>query len=506
LGFALVAGFGVVVARAVEGAFAGTFFGVGLVVGAVEEGFEAGAAEADGFGAADFAFGDGHAEEFAGDLGEVELFLQVGEDFDGGVEDGLGADFLDQLFVFFGVNFGGVGDFAVDELGLDGGLEALQATEFVGVDQGDGFAFLAGAAGAADAVDVALLVEGHVVVEDVGDAGDVEAAGGDVGGDEHFEAAFLEGADGVLALVLFDVAVEGFGGAATGEEGVAEFVGFPLGAAEEDGFFRFLGINDADNGVEAFLLVDHVEGLFDVGVGGVVLDEVDGDGGFENVVGEFADWGGHGGGEEEGLAFLGEVGEDFLDVFEEAHVEHFVGFIKDDHGRGKVAEALGFEEVEQAAGGGDDDVGAAVDEFDLAGGGLAAVDGDGADFGEAAEAEEFVGDLAGEFAGGGDDENFDGVVVFEHGHGGQAEGGGLAGAGAGLGDEVFAGEDDGDGGGLDGGGGFVAGGDGAGEDLRGEVEVGEGLLGEGGFGFHGGGGVGGGGGFHRRSPVRRRDN
>ena len=192
-------------------------------------------------------------------------------------------------------------------------------------------------------------------------------------------------------------------------------------------------------------------------------------GGFEDVLGEFADGRGHGGGEEESLPRVGvargKMGEDFLDVFEEAHVEHFVGFVEDDDGRGEIAEAFGFEEVEQAAGGGDDDVGAAVDEFELAGGGLAAVDGDGADLGEASEFEEFVGDLAGEFAGGGDDEDFDGVVVFEEGHGGEAEGGGFAGAGAGLGDEVLAGEDEGDGGGLDGCGGDVAGGQNAGEDL-----------------------------------------
>ncbi len=55
-------------------------------------------------------------------------------------------------------------------------------------------------------------------------------------------------------------------------------------------------------------------------------------------------------------------------------------------------------------------------------------------------------------------------------HGGESEGGGFSGAGAGLCDEVFSGEDDGDGGGLDGGWGFVTGGDDAGLDGVAEAE------------------------------------
>ena len=58
--------------------------------------------------------------------------------------------------------------------------------------QGDRDAGLAGAAGAADAVDIIVRMPGHVVVEDVADALDVEAAGGDVGGDEDVDLVILE--------------------------------------------------------------------------------------------------------------------------------------------------------------------------------------------------------------------------------------------------------------------------------------------------------------------------
>ena len=51
-----------------------------------------------------------------------------------------------------------------------------------------------GAPRAADAVDVDLLVLGALVVDDVGDVVDVDAAGGDVGGDEDVDLAVTEGA------------------------------------------------------------------------------------------------------------------------------------------------------------------------------------------------------------------------------------------------------------------------------------------------------------------------
>src|SRR6185295_12569452 len=69
----------------------------------------------------------------------------------------------------------------------------------------------AGAAGAADAVDVALGLVGDVQVDDVGDAVDVDAAGGDVGGHQDADAAVLEALEGLLAGALGLVAVDGGG-------------------------------------------------------------------------------------------------------------------------------------------------------------------------------------------------------------------------------------------------------------------------------------------------------
>ena len=74
----------------------------------------------------------------------------------------------------------------------------------------------------------------HVVVDDVAHVGDVQPARGDVGGDEHFEAAVAEAAQGLLALALGAVRVEDRHGVIVPLQHVRDPVGAMLGAAEDD--------------------------------------------------------------------------------------------------------------------------------------------------------------------------------------------------------------------------------------------------------------------------------
>src|SRR3954453_5748078 len=62
----------------------------------------------------------------------------------------------------------------------------------VGEDEGDAHPGAAGAAGAPDAVGIAVIVGGRIEVDDVGDAFDVDAAGRHVGGHERVDPARLE--------------------------------------------------------------------------------------------------------------------------------------------------------------------------------------------------------------------------------------------------------------------------------------------------------------------------
>ena len=100
-------------------------------------------------------------------------------------------------------------ELAAMEVLADDPLEAAQFGVVLARDEGDGGAGGERAARAADAVDVVLERVGEVEVHHVRDAVDVDAAGGDVGGDKDADLAVLEGLQGALALALRAVGVDG---------------------------------------------------------------------------------------------------------------------------------------------------------------------------------------------------------------------------------------------------------------------------------------------------------
>src|SRR5690606_24917175 len=116
------------------------------------------------------------------------------------------------------------------ELLAGGALDHLDQAALARRDEADGVARTPGAAGAADAVDVGLGIRRDVVVDDVRHALDVEAAGGDVGGDEDVELSRLQLVDRLLALGLGDVAVDGGGRVAAGTQLLGDLLGDAAGA------------------------------------------------------------------------------------------------------------------------------------------------------------------------------------------------------------------------------------------------------------------------------------
>ncbi len=95
--------------------------------------------------------------------------------------------------------FGGVGgafgnalqlhlrDFAADQL-----RDLGQELTIFARGQRECAAFIAGTASTADAMDVGVGVVGHVEIEDVGQAADVDTARGDIGADQQAEFVVLE--------------------------------------------------------------------------------------------------------------------------------------------------------------------------------------------------------------------------------------------------------------------------------------------------------------------------
>src|SRR5690606_12662682 len=110
------------------------------------------------------------------------------------------------------VRRGGVRLRRVRELQVERLVDQLPARDIVPVDQRDRDALGARAAGAAEAVEVGLLVLRRLVVDDVGHTLDVDTARGDVGADQDVDLAVAEGAQRLLAGALAEVAVDRAGG------------------------------------------------------------------------------------------------------------------------------------------------------------------------------------------------------------------------------------------------------------------------------------------------------
>ena len=306
---------------------------------------------------------------------------------------------------------------------------------------------------------VGFGVVGHVVVDDMADARHVEAARGDVGGDHDVDGAGLEAFDHLLAQALGQVAVERRDGITARLQLVGKFDGGGLGAHEDQcGVEVVLDFEDARQRFELLPGVGLAVGLAggnDGRGGGADLDFLR----LAQVLARHAaDHIRHGGREQRGLARRRRVFEDPLDVVDEAHAQHFVGFVQHQHRQVVEHQALALEVVHDAAGGADDDVGTARKSAQLHHHALSAVDRQDVEAGQVVGVLlQRLGDLDRQFARRRQDQGLrHGALEVDLLQQRQGEGGGFAGAGLGFAEQVVAGQQDRDAGGLDRRGGFVA--------------------------------------------------
>ena len=176
----------------------------------------------------------------------------------------------------------------------------------------------------------------------------------------------------------------------------------------------------------------------------------------QHRVGELGDVLRHGGREEQRLPLDRQLGDDFADVVDEAHVEHAVGFVEHEELDLVELQPVALDEIEQATGGGHHDFDALHHRADLTTHRHAADRQCRTQADVAAIGVEAVEDLARQFAGRREHQHAAGLglradAVFQNAvQDREREGCGLAGAGLGDADDVTAGHCERDGLGLDG--------------------------------------------------------
>ena len=342
-------------------------------------------------------------------------------------------------------------------------FDVAQQAAFFTIAERDCNAFGAGARGAADAMDVSLGHVRQVEVDDVANAVDVDTAGGDVGGDQDAGAARAEGVQGVDALALAFVAVDGRADNSCTIEGANDLVGSVLGAGEDQDAVHVLVVAqqfDQQGTLGAVVDVDDALGNFFHGGG--LRGDADADRVLQQIAGKGANFLRHGGREEQVLTLARQIRDQLADVVDEAHVEHAVGFVEDEDFRlGEVDGAL-IDEIEQAARRCDQNVDAGPHDLLLLIFADAAEDGGDIHIHKAPVGLEIVGDLGRKLTRRGQDKGARGLgrgralVSGKPLEDGKGEACGLAGAGLGNAEQVLSRQYMGDGLGLDWGWGLVA--------------------------------------------------
>ncbi len=216
-----------------------------------------------------------------------------------------------------------------------------------------------------DAVNIASGIVWHLVVDHVRNTFHIDAAGDNVGPDQHLNPAPVECRKRALAGALGLVRVDSVRGNTAVFELPCEAVRLVLGPGEHK---RSQNVRAAQDIGEQFALVrlfDKHHFLLDFAGdrcrgGDFHLYRV-----IQHVRGELGDFPGQGRPKEQGLALPGKFGYDFADIGDETHVQHAVGLVENQDFDVVEPDTSLAEEIEQASRCRDKDIRIFSERFDL---------------------------------------------------------------------------------------------------------------------------------------------
>ncbi|GKT40846.1 uncharacterized protein ColSpa_01026 [Colletotrichum spaethianum] len=233
------------------------------------------------------------------------------------------------------------------------------------VEKGSGVTGVSGTTSTTNTVDVVVNVGGQVVVDDMGNVGDIETTSGNSGGNQNGAATVAEELQSALTLTLSAVTVNRGGGEVLVDQEVGQRVGHALGLDENEGETGTVGV---ENIQENRALVDVLD-VLDL-LGNVLRGGTNTTNGQENVVlqevaSEHLDVAGEGGGEHESLAVLN-IGhvlalDDTANLGLETHVKHAVSLIEHKVLDVLEGDAATLDKIDKTSGGGNEQVAAALD-------------------------------------------------------------------------------------------------------------------------------------------------
>jgi hypothetical protein len=177
-------------------------------------------------------------------------------------------------------------------------------------------------------MDIVLRRVGQVEIHHKRKLVDIQAASGDIGRNENPNRAFLEFRQRLGALLLAFVAVNRGGTNAVLLQLLGKTAGAVLGSAEHQDLLQISRFDQVCQQIALAFMVDRINYLGDVLGSGIATCNFNQHRVGEQLVGQFLDFAGEGGGKQQILPLHWQQRDDALDIREKAHVQHAVGLIQ----------------------------------------------------------------------------------------------------------------------------------------------------------------------------------
>ena len=221
-----------------------------------------------------------------------------------------------------------VRQFLFADLIFDSILNITDLPDFAGGDKGQSLPLFSGTACTTDPVDVNFRTLRDGIVDHMSQVIHVDPPGGNVSSHQNGKVFILEPADHSGTQDLRHIAMEGFHRITLLFEFFHHFIHIPFGTAENQCVQIFFGINDPDQSIKFILPAYRIPDLF-----GQFRTEL---GHFrpDNLVilhelfGNAQHFRRHGGGKHQHPLVRRGIAEDFFNILDKTHIQHFISFIQ----------------------------------------------------------------------------------------------------------------------------------------------------------------------------------
>lgn len=277
------------------------------------------------------------------------------------------------------------------------------------VEEGSGHTGVSGTTSTANTVNVVVNIGGEIVVDDVGDIGNIKTTSGNRGSHHDRAAAIAEELQSTFTLTLGAVTVNCRGREALVDEEVRQRIRHTLGLDENQGQTGgAMGVEDVEKDRALIVVLDILDLLGDVLRGRTNTADGEEDIVLQEVASQHLDVTGESGRKHEGLAVVNRrhifTLDNATDLGLETHVQHAISFIQDEVLDVDQRDAATLEKVDQAARSGNQQVAATLNLTQLRANVGTSVHDTGTNPGAIGEFTGFLEDLRHQLTGGGQNE------------------------------------------------------------------------------------------------------